>query len=74
MILKDFIMRNGLFNDFFSFVISKLNIYCLIWLFFLFGILGKFKSFFEYLKVEKIQLMLFDFFLLSFMRIFEKKE
>lgn len=42
MILKDFIMRNGLFNDFFSFVISKLNIYCLIWLFFLFGILGKF--------------------------------
>lgn len=71
--LKDPITRNGPFNDFSSFVISKPNIYCLIQLPFLFGTSGKFKSLFEHLKAEKTQSMLPDFSLSRPTRISEKK-
>lgn len=74
MTLKDPITRNGPFNDFSSFVISKPNIYCLIRLPFLLGTSGKFKSLFEHLKAEKTQSVLPDFFHISSHENFWKKE
>lgn len=74
MTLKDPITRNGPFNDFSSFVISKPNIYCLIRLPFLLGTSGKFKSLFEHLKAEKTQSVLPDFFPISSHENFWKKE
>lgn len=71
--LKDPITRNGPFNDFSSFVISKPNIYCLIQLPFLLGTSGKFKSLFEHLKAEKTQSVLPDLSLPRPTRISEKK-
>lgn len=71
MTLKDPITRNGPFNDFSSFMISKPNIYCLIRLPFLLGTSGKFKSLFEHLKAEKT---LPDFSLPRPTRISEKKK
>lgn len=74
MTLKDPITRNGPFNDFSSFVISKPNIYCLIRLPFLLGTSGKFKSLFEHLKAEKTQSVLPDFFPISSHENFWEKE